>query len=262
MTCKDAMEILGLKEPVTQDAIKAAYRNLSKKVHPDVGGNDFLFKMIHCAYELLYESSDGSSSNTYSDTKSDTESKEYQNTNNHNQNSQQKTHYKRAHEMSWDEIIRQDDFHIDFNTFARIVLLGETLNIPYKNYSVPINPTDVEFHTIKTWFPINITVCTWSSRLAKLLGKKARKVSPIFVVSNGYNRTSPYAASRYFRKNLTTTVQAGYHEITLEYLNHKQVIKTKTKKAYDIRKFEKELVLNGVHDIHVNICINVITETK
>lgn len=50
-------ETLGLKEDATQDAIRAAYRRLAKKLHPDLNPGDRAaeerFKAVSAAYDLL-----------------------------------------------------------------------------------------------------------------------------------------------------------------------------------------------------------------
>jgi curved DNA-binding protein CbpA len=54
---KNYYDILGVKPTVNQQAIKEAYRKLSKKIHPDVNGSDKYFedyfKNIQEAYEIL-----------------------------------------------------------------------------------------------------------------------------------------------------------------------------------------------------------------
>lgn len=50
---EDLYGILGVEKTATQDDIKKAYRNLSKKHHPDVGGNEEEFKKISSAYGTL-----------------------------------------------------------------------------------------------------------------------------------------------------------------------------------------------------------------
>jgi DnaJ-class molecular chaperone len=53
----DPYEILGVKRDATQDAIRAAYRKLAKKLHPDLNPGDKKaedqFKSISAAYDLL-----------------------------------------------------------------------------------------------------------------------------------------------------------------------------------------------------------------
>lgn len=46
-------EVLGVKETATQEQIEAAYKKLIKQVHPDVGGNESLFRRVRHAYETL-----------------------------------------------------------------------------------------------------------------------------------------------------------------------------------------------------------------
>ena len=46
-------EILGVSENATQDEIKKAFRNKSKVMHPDKGGNEEDFKKINEAYDTI-----------------------------------------------------------------------------------------------------------------------------------------------------------------------------------------------------------------
>lgn len=46
-------EVLGVAPDATPTEIRAAYRKLSQKVHPDAGGTNALFRQIHLAYETL-----------------------------------------------------------------------------------------------------------------------------------------------------------------------------------------------------------------
>ena len=46
-------EVLGLKKTATVKEIKDAYRKLSKKHHPDKGGNSKKFIEIQNAYDIL-----------------------------------------------------------------------------------------------------------------------------------------------------------------------------------------------------------------
>ena len=51
---KNYYDVLGVDKNASQDDIKKAYRNLSKKYHPDkTGGNDSKFKEINEAYDTL-----------------------------------------------------------------------------------------------------------------------------------------------------------------------------------------------------------------
>jgi DnaJ-domain-containing protein 1 len=51
-------EILGVREDADKNEIKRRYRHLIKLIHPDKGGDEHLFKLIHEAYEALILQSD------------------------------------------------------------------------------------------------------------------------------------------------------------------------------------------------------------
>lgn len=48
-----ALEVFGLKEDFAKDELNQKFRKLSKLVHPDVGGDENLFKLIMCCKEVL-----------------------------------------------------------------------------------------------------------------------------------------------------------------------------------------------------------------
>lgn len=50
---KPLYEVLGVAQDATQAQIKAAYRKLAKKHHPDKGGDEAMFKQIQNAYDIL-----------------------------------------------------------------------------------------------------------------------------------------------------------------------------------------------------------------
>ncbi len=53
MSKKDYYEILGVDRNANENEIKKAYRSLSKKHHPDVGGDEEMFKLVSEAYDIL-----------------------------------------------------------------------------------------------------------------------------------------------------------------------------------------------------------------
>lgn len=53
MTRKDALDILGLKEDASAEDIKAAYKKLMKKVHPDQEGSEWMAAKLNQAKDLL-----------------------------------------------------------------------------------------------------------------------------------------------------------------------------------------------------------------
>lgn len=53
MSEEEALQILGLKKPFTQEALIDAHRKLIQKFHPDRGGNDYLAARINEAKDFL-----------------------------------------------------------------------------------------------------------------------------------------------------------------------------------------------------------------
>lgn len=53
MTREEALSILGLTAQATSEHVKAAYRTLARKTHPDKGGSTEAFLKVKQAYELL-----------------------------------------------------------------------------------------------------------------------------------------------------------------------------------------------------------------
>ncbi|MEA3076809.1 MAG: molecular chaperone DnaJ [Actinomycetota bacterium] len=50
---KDYYKVLGVPDKATHEEIRAAYRKLSKKLHPDSGGDEERFKEVSAAYDVL-----------------------------------------------------------------------------------------------------------------------------------------------------------------------------------------------------------------
>jgi len=71
MTRAQALEVLGLEVGATEEQVKAAYRMLSKRVHPDAGGTDELFRRVNDAYETLTEAPEFDDETEPSDTTSE-----------------------------------------------------------------------------------------------------------------------------------------------------------------------------------------------
>ena len=53
MNNENFYDVLGVSETATQDEIKKTYRKLAKENHPDIGGNEDIFKKISSAYDIL-----------------------------------------------------------------------------------------------------------------------------------------------------------------------------------------------------------------
>jgi preprotein translocase subunit Sec63 len=54
MTRAEALEVLGLKEGASEDEVRAAYKHLIRKVHPDApGGSGYLAAKLNQAKQIL-----------------------------------------------------------------------------------------------------------------------------------------------------------------------------------------------------------------
>ena len=53
MTRKEALEVLGLRQGCSEDDIKAAYKRLMTKAHPDAGGSDWMAAKLNEAKNTL-----------------------------------------------------------------------------------------------------------------------------------------------------------------------------------------------------------------
>lgn len=58
-TRKEALEILGLDEHANEEDIKAAYKKLMQKVHPDAEGSEWMAAKLNQARDILLNKSDG-----------------------------------------------------------------------------------------------------------------------------------------------------------------------------------------------------------
>jgi len=53
LSAAQALDIFGLTGEATEQEIRAAYNRLMKRLHPDVGGSDFLAKQLNAARDVL-----------------------------------------------------------------------------------------------------------------------------------------------------------------------------------------------------------------
>ena len=54
MTRAEALDVLGLKEGASEDEVRAAYKHLIRKVHPDApGGSGYLAAKLNQAKQIL-----------------------------------------------------------------------------------------------------------------------------------------------------------------------------------------------------------------
>jgi curved DNA-binding protein CbpA len=55
MPASEAYDALGVSPDASQEAVRDAYRDRVKEVHPDSGGDEEAFKRVNRAYETLRE---------------------------------------------------------------------------------------------------------------------------------------------------------------------------------------------------------------
>ena len=150
MNQTDALAYLGLKTlPENPDEIKKAYRELAKRVHPDSGGNDALFRLVNEAYEFLT----GSAKQTTTQT----------------QNKQAETH-KEPPKTSWIDIITKPDFIVPFDTLCRTAFTGQTAYVLYKTHNIRNAMQDIKYWPIKATKKLNVQVKTYQNRTQLLFG--------------------------------------------------------------------------------------------
>ena len=53
MTVKEAIEIFNLEQNYTEEEVRAAYKRLMQKNHPDSGGSNYLASQINQAKDIL-----------------------------------------------------------------------------------------------------------------------------------------------------------------------------------------------------------------
>ena len=65
MTTQDPFRVLGLPPTADEAQIKAAYRTLARRLHPDAGGNDAAFQKLRDAADLATAYATGTKPNPY-----------------------------------------------------------------------------------------------------------------------------------------------------------------------------------------------------
>lgn len=65
MATDDPFRVLGLPPTASQEQVKAAYRRLARRLHPDAGGDDAAFRALTAAADLAGEYASGARPNPY-----------------------------------------------------------------------------------------------------------------------------------------------------------------------------------------------------
>lgn len=121
MDKKEALEILGLSPEASEEDITKAYRQLSKKIHPDVGGTSYLFRIVHDAYDFLTQTPPA-------------------------QQEKQRTHKAQQAKkpMTFRELVTDPDFRLTFGQYLEAMETGSVL-VRFKGYRINVSRDDIVF---------------------------------------------------------------------------------------------------------------------
>ena len=137
----EAFEVLGLSSGASKEEIVKAYRELSKKTHPDMGGTSYLFRVVNEAYTILTQTPPAQQKQTSQKT-TDTD--------------QQKKG------KTFRDIINDPDFHLTFEQYLEALKDGRT-SIAFKGYRVNVSRTDLTYLNISCQDAVNIHVSYYKS---------------------------------------------------------------------------------------------------
>ncbi len=130
---------------LSSDELKKAYRILSKKYHPDVGGNQEDFKKIVAAYETLKNVSSDSSSNQQSSNQ-----RTSSNTSSNNQSSNQSSNQQSSNQQTdYDDYERSYGFYRNPEAEAEIAKKRQELLARMERYRAEMQRLDKEREELK-----------------------------------------------------------------------------------------------------------------
>jgi len=232
MTRDYALELLGLSGTPDEDELKKAYRELAKRVHPDTGGNNALFKLVNEAYNTL-------SAEPQRPEKQQTTKTPW---------------YKTA---SWHKLVTHPDFKLPFSVLSELCNTGIPQTVPFYSRHVTIRLQDLLNYPIKSEFPIRVTATTWKSWFHKLFRRKpiSNNKAVLTVRNEAAIQNGP---SHQFRDCIKINMPPGYQTIKLSFLNQQLYIKGWYRKN---TADEKVFTLNSTGVQPVTIKIQVVLET-
>lgn len=240
MNQAEALAYLGFKEmPEDQEIIKKAYRSLAKKVHPDSGGNDALFRLVNEAYECLTNHPETTVSRQTGKTP--------------------ETQNDKQQKVRWTDIISKPDFVIPFKTLYYTLSKGQTSRVLYKQHDVHISFSDAIRYPIKTNMTLTVHVSSWPTRLHKLLGVKPKTNQKTISVGNNALCHKDRMQSYIFQHRLGIAVNRGYHIVQISMptepgLNTKTACSTWFRHS---RMFTKEYIFSGIRPITLRITMRI-----
>ena len=227
MTREYALDLLGLSGNPSEDEIKKAYRTLAKKVHPDMGGNSALFRLIDEAYGYL----------TGSDTQPSGPKQEQP---------QQEPSPKRPEpnrsRPTWLELVTHPEFVLPFQTLYQIARTGQTRTVLFQNRAVAIQLEDLLAYPIKCDFPIRVEVYTWKSWFHWFFKRKpVSKGKRDMTVRNMASKNRGGGEAYLFQSSINVHVKHGFQLVKFKFLDREVRIKGSTRLKPEIqREFQLE----------------------
>ena len=184
LTTEEALEILGLDKTADENAVKQAYRRISKSCHPDTSGSNYLFQLVNNAYQTLTDSNTNPNQSTKTAKTSPTA---------------------RQKKPTRQDLIYSKDFICPFDDFITAAY-GIRTHINYKGYTIPIDSDSLRIEYIRTKWPGKVTCRLYANLLQYLLDR------PACVADHDIQMVNMYPISTEFQQTLNITVKNPKHK--------------------------------------------------
>lgn len=215
MTREEAIDCLGLPDSPSKEEILNAYRNLAKKVHPDIGGTDFLFKQISNAKEILL-------GETTQEKRSE--------------------HKKKP---TWEEIVYQKNFTFSEEELEKLLILDEVVHKQYSYqgdiYNIRVTPKNIYYEHFDLKVPITCEIYHWNSVLKWLFQRKPTKE-----IQNGSVSAKNRAFEIFIGAALKATLDRGVYEIVFHVLGQTETIRLRIGRKPSYRKKKEQVYENSL----------------
>ena len=228
MDKKEALEILGLSPEASEEDITKAYRQLSKKIHPDVGGTSYLFRIVHDAYDFLTQAPPA-------------------------QQEEQRTHKAQQAKkpMTFKELVTDPDFQLTFDQYLEAMETGSVL-VRFKGYRINVSRNDIEFMQLPCKDSVDIHIRHYKNFFRFLFHKHDATANA---------KTSTWLKSNSGRFNVTARLRmptSGWYRIQLSKHGEKTGLCYRGKRDY-LGKVHKTALTYWADDqkIEINIWLSI-----
>ena len=227
----EAFEVLGLSSGASKEEIVKAYRELSKKTHPDMGGTSYLFRVVNEAYTILTQTPPAQQKQTSQKT---------------TETAQQKKG------KTFQDIISDPDFHLTFEQYLEALRDGRT-SIAFKGYRVNVSRMDLTYLNISCQDAVNIHILYYKNIFRFLFRRE-----------NGYADTwSSTWHKNGFKQFVTTRTirfpHFGWYRIIISKGNQKICLKYHGKKA-QVETVEKAVLkyeVDNLAEVEINLWLRL-----